>query len=160
MKAGKTEPFVVGGVVDPGFCLDLINSNGIHAVEEAYASFRSVVAASGAQMPQNIGGDDLLLSQARLCGNQFFSMLPGKRPASSPSIPSAAYSLKECASTPIQDFVKKPTFKYASEILSIFTVSSACKNAISHTRCPHERLRDERSVKKSPIDIAGTPDRD
>jgi hypothetical protein len=57
----KTEPFVVGAVVDPGFCLDLISSNGIHAVEEAYASFQSVIAASGAQVPQNVGGDDLLL---------------------------------------------------------------------------------------------------
>ena len=57
----EVEPFVVGAVIDPGFCLDLISSNGIHAVEEAYASFQSVVAASGAQMPENVGGDDLRL---------------------------------------------------------------------------------------------------
>jgi hypothetical protein len=53
----KVEPFVVGAAIDPGFCLDLLSSNGIYAVEEAYASFQSVVAASGAQMPENIGGD-------------------------------------------------------------------------------------------------------
>jgi hypothetical protein len=52
----KVEPFVVGAVVDPGFCLDLISSNGIHAIEEAYASFQSVVSASGAQVPENVGG--------------------------------------------------------------------------------------------------------
>jgi hypothetical protein len=57
----KVEPFVVGAVVDPGFCLDLISSNGIHAIEEAYASFQSVVAASGAQVPENVGGTDLRL---------------------------------------------------------------------------------------------------
>ena len=55
------EPFVVGAIIDPGFCLDLISSNGIHAIEEAYTSFQSVVTASGAQMPENVGGDDLLL---------------------------------------------------------------------------------------------------
>ena len=60
-EARNVEPFVVGAVIDPGFCLDLISSNGIHAVEEAYASFQSVVAASGAQMPENVGGNDLLL---------------------------------------------------------------------------------------------------
>jgi hypothetical protein len=57
----EVEPFVIGAVIDPGFCLDLISSNGIHAVEKACASFRSVVAASGAQMSENVGGDDLRL---------------------------------------------------------------------------------------------------
>jgi hypothetical protein len=57
----KLEPFVVGVAIDLGFCLDLISSNGIHAVEETYISFQSVVAASGAQMPENVSGDDLRL---------------------------------------------------------------------------------------------------
>jgi len=34
---------------------------------------------------------------------------------------------------------RRPTFKYVSEIPPIFTVSSACTNAISHTHCQHER---------------------
>ncbi len=55
------DPFVVGAVIDPGFCLDLITANGIQAVEEAYSGFQVVVADSGAQMPENSGGDDLLL---------------------------------------------------------------------------------------------------
>ncbi len=54
------EPFVVGAVIEPGFCLDLISSNGIYAVEQAYGSFAAVVSASGAQMPENLGGKDLL----------------------------------------------------------------------------------------------------
>ncbi len=50
-----TEPFVVGAVIDPGFCLDLITANGIQAVEEAYSGFQVVVADSGAQMPEKLG---------------------------------------------------------------------------------------------------------
>lgn len=60
-ESRKGEPFVVGAVIDPGFCLDLISSNGIHAVEAAHASFQSVMSASRAQIPQNIGGTDLRL---------------------------------------------------------------------------------------------------
>jgi hypothetical protein len=56
----EAEPFVIGAVIDPGFCLDLISSNGLQAVEQAYSDFRAVVSASGAQIPENLGGDDLL----------------------------------------------------------------------------------------------------
>jgi hypothetical protein len=55
------EPFVVGAVIDAGFCLDLISSNGIQAVESAYADFQAIIAASGARTPENTGGQDLLL---------------------------------------------------------------------------------------------------
>ena len=55
------EPFVVGAAIDLGFCLDLISTNGLQAVEEAYGSFCSVIAASGAQIPENVGGADLYL---------------------------------------------------------------------------------------------------
>lgn len=58
---GEYEPFVVGAVIDPGFCLDLISSNGIKAVEQAYRDFSAVITASGAQIPENIGGTDLFL---------------------------------------------------------------------------------------------------
>jgi hypothetical protein len=57
----KLEPFVVGAAIDLGFCLDLISSNGIHAVEEAYISFQSIVAASGAQMRSFMCEDALAL---------------------------------------------------------------------------------------------------
>jgi hypothetical protein len=53
------KPFVVGAAIDLGFCLDLIGTNGLQAVERAYSSFCDVIAASGAQIPENIGGTDL-----------------------------------------------------------------------------------------------------
>jgi len=55
------EPFVVGAVIDPGFCLDLISSNGIQALEDIYSNFQMVIAASDVEMPKNVGGEDLLL---------------------------------------------------------------------------------------------------
>ncbi|WP_446741755.1 hypothetical protein [Silvibacterium acidisoli] len=59
---GRTvQPSVIGAVIDPGFCLDLISSNGIRVVEQAYADFTSVMAVSGVPMPENLGGHDLLL---------------------------------------------------------------------------------------------------
>jgi hypothetical protein len=58
---GKSvEPAVVGAVIDPGFCLDLMSSNGIKAVEEAFRDLQALMTASGVPMPQNRGGDDLL----------------------------------------------------------------------------------------------------
>jgi hypothetical protein len=40
------EAFVVGAVIDPGFCLDLISSNGIAAVKGIYPEFCAVLANS------------------------------------------------------------------------------------------------------------------
>jgi len=57
----SSNPLWWGAVVDLGFCLDLISTNGLRAVEQAYGSFRSVIAASGAQIPENVGGSDLYL---------------------------------------------------------------------------------------------------
>lgn len=56
-KSGKEiEPFVVGAVIDLGFSLDLISTNGIQAVEEAHVDLCAVFAASGMPIPQNTGG--------------------------------------------------------------------------------------------------------
>jgi hypothetical protein len=52
------EPFVVGAVIDLGFCLDLISSNGSRAVEQAYLEFQSVLSASKVKPPENSGGGD------------------------------------------------------------------------------------------------------
>jgi hypothetical protein len=60
IKDHPLDPYVVGAVVDPGFCLDLISAEGIVALEEAYSIFKSVHSASGIPMPRNVGGDDLL----------------------------------------------------------------------------------------------------
>jgi hypothetical protein len=56
----EVEPFVVGAVIDLGFCLDLLSSNGSHAVENAYEDLKAYFSASGGQLPENTGGDDLL----------------------------------------------------------------------------------------------------
>ena len=54
-------PYVVGAVIDLGYCLDLTSTAGIDAVEEGYESFAQFTAASGSQIPKNSGGPDLLL---------------------------------------------------------------------------------------------------
>jgi hypothetical protein len=54
-------PYVVGAVIDLGYCLDLTSTSGINAVEKGYESFAQMMAASGSQMPKNSGGPDLLL---------------------------------------------------------------------------------------------------
>lgn len=55
------KPFVVGAVIDLGFCLDLISTNGIEAVEQAHKGLVATALASGVPLPINEGGDDLLL---------------------------------------------------------------------------------------------------
>jgi hypothetical protein len=55
------EPFVVGAVIDLGFCLDLASTNGIEMVKQAYDGFLQLCAQSGRTPPQNEGGQDLLL---------------------------------------------------------------------------------------------------
>jgi hypothetical protein len=52
------EPFVVGAIIDLGFCLDLMSSNGTRAVEEAHSIFQAFLSLSGIQPPKNIGGVD------------------------------------------------------------------------------------------------------
>jgi hypothetical protein len=54
-------PYVVGAAIDLGYCLDLLSTSGIQAVQAGYDSFCQVVAASGAKLPVNAGGHDLLL---------------------------------------------------------------------------------------------------
>ena len=56
----EVEPFVVGAVIDLGFCLDLLSSNGSYAVENTYADLNAYFASSGGQLPENTGGEDLL----------------------------------------------------------------------------------------------------
>jgi hypothetical protein len=56
-----SDPFVVGAVIDLGFCLDLLTSNGIAAVKTAHFHFEEELDLSGSPRPQNAGGSDLLL---------------------------------------------------------------------------------------------------
>jgi hypothetical protein len=65
-KAGRgggakiEQPYAVGAVIDLGYCLDLISTTGIEFVKDAYADFKDYMDESGAQMPVNIGTNDLL----------------------------------------------------------------------------------------------------
>jgi hypothetical protein len=56
----ETGPFVVGAVINLGFCLDLISANGGQALEKAYTGLQRLFAASGDKIPENSGGEDLL----------------------------------------------------------------------------------------------------
>jgi len=47
------DPYVVGAVIDLGFCLDLTTSNGIRAVQVAYTGLRSRLEKTGIPLPQN-----------------------------------------------------------------------------------------------------------
>jgi hypothetical protein len=58
-KVGK--PYVVGAVIDCGYCLDLFSSTGIEAVHRAYEDFAEVCRAAKVEMPKNVLGPDLLL---------------------------------------------------------------------------------------------------
>ena len=60
---GKTDvrsPYVIGAVIDLGFCLDLISSTGIGAVESAYSDFVDYCNKAGVLVPENTGGSDAL----------------------------------------------------------------------------------------------------
>ena len=54
------EPFVVGAVIELGFCLDLLSLNGIEALRQAYIAFELDMKSQGKPLPRNEGGDDLL----------------------------------------------------------------------------------------------------
>lgn len=56
--APANQPAVVGAIVDLGFCLDLISSNGINTVEDIYSEYETVTTASGAKIARNSGGKD------------------------------------------------------------------------------------------------------
>jgi hypothetical protein len=57
------DPFVIGAVLDLGYCLDLTSSTGIAAVKAAYSNFVEVTAKAGKPMPKNRGGPDALLRE-------------------------------------------------------------------------------------------------
>jgi hypothetical protein len=65
-KVGKSgparirQPYAIGAVINLGYCLDLISTNGIEFVKEAYLDFKQYMEQSGSPMPTNRGGDDLL----------------------------------------------------------------------------------------------------
>jgi hypothetical protein len=59
-KSNMRDPYVVGAVIDLGFCLDLISSTGIRAVESAYLDFVDYCNTASVPVPENTGGQDAL----------------------------------------------------------------------------------------------------
>jgi hypothetical protein len=60
-RRAHKDPFVVGAVIDPGYCLDLISTNGIEAVASAYEDYAGLLREGGMEAPRNSGGPDFLL---------------------------------------------------------------------------------------------------
>jgi len=58
-RARIREPFVVGAIIDLGFCLDLLEAESIAVVAKGYQRMRESYEAAGARMLENkrIGGD-------------------------------------------------------------------------------------------------------
>ena len=52
-RARIRNPFVIGAVIDPGNCLDLLETDSIRIVEETYRRLAAVLSAAGAPMPKN-----------------------------------------------------------------------------------------------------------
>ncbi|MFA6241458.1 MAG: hypothetical protein WC655_11035 [Candidatus Hydrogenedentales bacterium] len=52
-KAPTREPFVLGAVIDPGKCLNLLESKSLRIVQESYEFLCATVAVAGTRMPEN-----------------------------------------------------------------------------------------------------------
>lgn len=62
--AGKnliSKPAVLGAVISLGKCLDLLELDSLNKVEEAYTTLRLSSEETGWRLPENSGGEDLLL---------------------------------------------------------------------------------------------------
>ncbi len=60
-KGKIKDPYVVGAVVELGYCLDLTSSTGIVAITRAHEDFLTYCTAAGTAIPQKHGGEDRLL---------------------------------------------------------------------------------------------------
>jgi hypothetical protein len=54
-------PAVIGAVLSLGKCLDLLDSENLQLVKEAYEELKEIFEKAGAPLPQNKGTHDLLL---------------------------------------------------------------------------------------------------
>ena len=46
-------PFVIGAIIDPGNCLDLLEANSIRILDESYAGLSELLRLMGTPMPKN-----------------------------------------------------------------------------------------------------------
>lgn len=54
------DPYVVGAIIDLGFCLDFMSSTGMKAIQQSYSELSDVFAKASVALPVNEHGDDLL----------------------------------------------------------------------------------------------------
>ncbi len=47
------DPFVIGAIIDPGNCLDLLEPDSIRIIEESYRRFTAILSAADAPLPKN-----------------------------------------------------------------------------------------------------------
>ena len=52
-RARIRDPFVIGAVIDPGNCLDLLETDSIRIVEKTYQRLVAALSAAGVPMPEN-----------------------------------------------------------------------------------------------------------
>ena len=57
------EPFVLGAIIDLGYCLNLTDESALDLIANAHRELCELSAASGVELPHNKGGEDLLLRQ-------------------------------------------------------------------------------------------------
>jgi hypothetical protein len=53
-------PYVIGAVIDLRFCLDLMSSTGMRAVQQSYRELSDAFAKASKDLPANERGEDLL----------------------------------------------------------------------------------------------------
>lgn len=59
-KGHINDPFVVGAVVELGFCLNMLSREGVEEAVFAHTQLKEVWAAAGSKMPENTGTDNLI----------------------------------------------------------------------------------------------------
>jgi hypothetical protein len=53
-------PFVLGAIIDPGLCFNLLDSSALRELRDGYDSLARALAACGVPMPENVIGADQL----------------------------------------------------------------------------------------------------
>ena len=67
-RTGKMrEPFVIGAIIDPGNCLDLLEAESIAVVEESHAGLVRAYSAANLKVPQNTTSDGELVVRRLDC---------------------------------------------------------------------------------------------
>ena len=105
-ERSRFDPYVIGAVIDLGFCLDLLSSTGTEAVAAAYEDFQAYCLAGNRNLPRNSVGEDRLLRKldcavinhlhavrAKL-EQQAFDTVRGVFTEGTPCYPGAGFDLK------------------------------------------------------------------